>query len=116
MSVFPRWHALYDKCLTSTAAKYMRMPELNDNALNTELNNLAQQPTLMGLLEYSSKCFALFVFIMPFFAIIFIVMRTLGYIRQSFWDIYGSLLINSQSTSRKLRYKVSKCTYGTNSN
>ena len=49
VSVFPRWNVLNDKCSTSTtAAKYMRMPQLNDNALNIELNNLAQQPTLKG--------------------------------------------------------------------
>ena len=64
----------------------MRIPQLNDNALNTELNNLAEQPTLMGPLEYTFKCFAPFVFIMVFFTIIFTAVRTLTYIRQSIWD------------------------------
>ena len=102
VSVFPRWHALNDKCLTlTTAAKYMRMPQLNDNALNIELNNLAQQPTLMGPLEYTFKCFAPFIFITAFFTTIFTAVRTLAYIKQSIWDTYGSYhtyqqLINKQ--------------------
>ena len=88
----------------------MRMPQLNDNTLNIESNNLAQLLTLMDHLEYSSKCFAPIVFIMPFFTIIAPALLIFAYIRQSnlrhMW--YLTILISSYSTCSEIRPKVTE--------
>ena len=91
----------------------MRMPQLNDNALNIEPNNLAQLLTLMDHLEYSSKCFAPFVLIMLFYDHPYIF----AYIGQSnlghMW--YPTILISSYSICNKIRPKVTESIYHINS-
>ena len=83
----------------------MRMPQLNDNALNIEPTNLAQLLTLMDHLEYSSKCFAPIVFIMPFFTIIAPLQHCwyLPILDKAIWDTCGTLPYLSAVTQHAAR-------------